>query len=223
MKSGARAVADVEQGRILASVEIAAPAERVFLALTTDAEIPEQAGAVERALLVAGDLRDADSPRRLVRTRKAETVTYRVEPIDGGTRLTLRHEGLVDHAASCRAQAERWERALGWLAKHVGQTEELPYFLCRLLPPRPSFMADMTAEEMDIMRRHAGYWKGLLDGGFAVVFGPVKDPQGGWGLGVLRAPSEEKLRELQDADPAIRANRGFRYETLPMLRAVTRS
>src|SRR5580704_7142982 len=35
VKSGARAVADIEQGRILASVEIAAPAERVFRELTT--------------------------------------------------------------------------------------------------------------------------------------------------------------------------------------------
>ena len=94
--------------------------------------------------------------------------------------------------------------------------------MCRLMPPRPTFAADMNAEEREIMQKHAGYWKKLLDEGVAVVFGPVGDPQGAWGLGVVRVPSEEKLGELRDGDPAIQSKRGFRYESLPMLRAVTK-
>jgi len=28
------------------------------------------------------------------------------------------------------------------------------YFLCRLIPPRPTFAADMTSEEAQVMGRH---------------------------------------------------------------------
>ncbi len=47
IKNGARAVADVDQGLILASVEIAAPAERVFQALTTSSDITSWWGSPE--------------------------------------------------------------------------------------------------------------------------------------------------------------------------------
>ena len=49
-----------------------------------------------------------------------------------------------------------------------------------------------------------------------MAFGPVADPKGGWGLGVLRVSDEAELRALEAADPAIRANIGMRYEALPM-------
>jgi uncharacterized protein YndB with AHSA1/START domain len=258
VKSGVRAVADVDQGRILASVEIAAPADRVFRALASQ-EITEWWGSPElyrttgwtgdlrpgghwradgvgadgHAFSVEGEFVEVDPPRKLVQTWRAAwdgghetTITYRLEAIEGGTRLTLRHDGFAERADSCRGHAEGWERVLGWLTKYAGSRETAAddprYFLCRLMPPRPTFMIDMNAEERDVMLRHAGYWRKMLDEGFAVVFGPVADPQGGWGLGVLRVPSEERLHELRDADPAILSNRGFRYETLPMLRAVTK-
>ena len=58
LKSGARAVADIEEGRILGSVEIAAPPERVFRALTT-AEQAEWWGSPElyRVTKWTGDAR----------------------------------------------------------------------------------------------------------------------------------------------------------------------
>ncbi len=256
LKSGARAVADIEQGRLMASVEIAAPPDRVFRALTTAADItawwgsPDQyrttgwaadvrpggpwradgVGADGHAFSVEGTFLEVDPPRKLVQTWKAAwdgghetTITYRLELVEGGTRLTLRHEGFADRVESCRGHAEGWERVLGWLAKYLVPADDVRYFVCRLLPPRPSFALDMNAEEADVMRQHAAYWKGLLDQGAAIVFGPVADPQGPWGLGVVRAPSEEKLHAMRDADPAILSKRGFRYEVLPMIRAVLRS
>ena len=110
----------------------------------------------------------------------------------------------------------------GWLAGYLPPAEERKAFMCRLMPPRPTFMTDMTADERALMGEHAAYWKGMLDQGAAVVFGPVGGPEGGWGLGVLRASNEEALHAMRDGDPVIKAKRGFRYEILPMLRAVTR-
>ena len=67
----------------------------------------------------------ADAPRKLVHTWRAEwdagnvtIVTYRLEPHDAGTRLTLRHEGFADRSASCAGHTEGWERVLGWLSDH---------------------------------------------------------------------------------------------------------
>jgi uncharacterized protein YciI len=90
------------------------------------------------------------------------------------------------------------------------------YFLCRLIPPRPTFAVDMTAVEAQAMQAHVAYWTGLAERGIAIAFGPVADPAGGWGVGIVAAPSDEAIRQLQHDDPAIRAGIGMRYETLPM-------
>jgi hypothetical protein len=54
----------------------------------------------------------------------------------------------------------------------------------------------------------------------AIVFGPVADPKGGWGVAILRARDAAEIAELQQNDPAIRAGLGFTCVTLPMPRAV---
>jgi alkylation response protein AidB-like acyl-CoA dehydrogenase len=87
-------------------------------------------------------------------------------------------------------------------------------FFCRLLPPRPSFAADMTSAERELMQRHAAYWRELLAQGKAIAFGPVADPKGAWGLGLLAVRDEHELRELQANDPALAL--GMRYDNLPM-------
>lgn len=71
------------------------------------------------------------------------------------------------------------------------------------------------------MREHGAYWKKLLDAGSVIVFGPVADPQGDWGLGVVRAADEAAVRDLQNGDPVMRVA-GFRYEIMPMHAAVHR-
>ena len=94
------------------------------------------------------------------------------------------------------------------------------HFLCRLIPPRPTFPADMTSAEAAVMQRHAAYWRELLAQGKAIAFGPVADPKGAWGLGLVRAGDEAELRELQSKDPALEL--GMRYESLPMLALVSK-
>jgi uncharacterized protein YndB with AHSA1/START domain len=254
-KKSARAVADVTEGVVLAFVEIAAPPERVFRALTTE-EITQWwgspleyrtteytadlrpggrwrtvgVGADGKEFAVEGVFREIDRPRRLVQTWVApwdggnETlITYTLDAIEGGTRVTVRHEGFGDRQESCRGHGEGWERVLAWLAKFFPSQGGSKFFFCRLNGPRPTFQMDMSDEERDVMRRHAAYWTKLLHEGVAVLFGPVADPKGGWGAGVLRVESEEALKALCAADPAILSGNGFGYDVLPMFSAVYRS
>jgi uncharacterized protein YciI len=83
-------------------------------------------------------------------------------------------------------------------------------------------MQDMNDEEREMMIRHGAYWRAMQDQGKMLLFGPVADPSGGWGMGVLKVASEEELHELQGNDPAILGNRGLRYENLPMPRVIYR-
>jgi hypothetical protein len=49
------------------------------------------------------------------------TITYRLEPIAGGTRVTVRHDGFGERIDSCRGHADGWERVLGWVQAHLGR------------------------------------------------------------------------------------------------------
>jgi uncharacterized protein len=93
-------------------------------------------------------------------------------------------------------------------------------FLFRLLPPRADFAQTMTADEQDAMARHAAYWRELLAAGRVVVFGPVADPEGVWGLGVVRAGSQEEVLELGVKDPAI-AGRVATFDVAEIMGGVT--
>ncbi len=91
-------------------------------------------------------------------------------------------------------------------------------FFLKLNPPRPTFMMDMTADEKAIMQKHVSYWTGLLNENIAIVFGPVLDPKGGHGVGVVSVDDEEHLKQIISNDPASGLNQ---YEYYPM-RAVFR-
>ena len=98
----------------------------------------------------------------------------------------------------------------------------MAYFFCRLIPPRPSFANDMNDGERRTMQEHAMYWRGKAEKGSAVIFGPVADPKGPWGLGIVDVADEAELHILLAADPAITSTIGMHYETYPMLRAIVR-
>jgi uncharacterized protein len=76
-------------------------------------------------------------------------------------------------------------------------------FVFRLKAPRPTFALDMTDEEREIMGRHAAYWQPFIDSGQMVVFGPVLDNTGSWGLGVVEAEDEDELRAFAAGDPVV--------------------
>jgi hypothetical protein len=67
------------------------------------------------------------------------------------------------------------------------------------------------------MQRHVAYWSGFAERGVAVVFGPVMDPHGVYGIGVYQVDDLAHMRRLLDGDPA----RGLLgYELFEMPRAV---
>ena len=83
-------------------------------------------------------------------------------------------------------------------------------FTNRLTASRPTFALDMTDAEREIMGRHAAHWQPFVDSGQMVVFGPVLDATGSWGLGVLEADEgdEDRLREHAAGDPAVTSGTG---------------
>ena len=62
----------------------------------------------------------------------------------------------------------------------------MTYFLYKLTPPRPTFPGDMTPAEGILMREHVGYWAGLMKQGRVLAFGPVADPKGSYGIGIIQ-------------------------------------
>jgi len=126
IKTHARAVADVIDGLIVASVEIARTPERVFQALSSreivdwwvnpgvfdtrewsgDVRVGGRwhASGIARGApyTLEGEFLEVDPPRKLVQTWNRQgmpgapsTLTYLLEPIVGGTRLTVRHAGIA--------------------------------------------------------------------------------------------------------------------------------
>ncbi|MGH2877821.1 MAG: YciI family protein [Solirubrobacteraceae bacterium] len=76
-------------------------------------------------------------------------------------------------------------------------------FVFRLKAPRPTFALDMSDAEREIMGRHAAHWRQYIDSGQMVIFGPVLDGTGSWGLGVVEAEDEEELRAFAARDPVV--------------------
>ena len=78
-------------------------------------------------------------------------------------------------------------------------------FVFRLIAPRPTFALDMTDDERAVMERPAAYWQSFIDSGQMVIFGPVLDTTGSWGLGVVEAEDEDEdeLRAFAAGDPAV--------------------
>jgi len=189
----------------------------------------EGLGADGAPFSVEGEFVEIEPPHRLVQTWRPDwdgghttTITYRVEAIAEGSRVTVRHTGFGDRAASCSRHADGWQQVLGWLGGFAASREPpaAKYFFCRLIGPRPTFAFDMNDEERKMMGEHAKYWRDKLEQGKAVVFGPVHDPAGPWGLGVVRVADEAELRAFEAGDPVISSGRGFRYEVMTMMAAV---
>ena len=98
----------------------------------------------------------------------------------------------------------------------------MSWFLFRLNSPRPAFSRDMTPAERTILEAHVASWMALAQQGTALVFGPVADPSGPWGLGIVEAPDRAAAQAIADADPAITAGIGFSFDIFPMPRAILR-
>jgi hypothetical protein len=91
------------------------------------------------------------------------------------------------------------------------------YFFVRTQNPRPTLHLDMTPGERATMEQHVAYWTEQAALGVAIVFGPVMDPAGVYGIGVYKVDDERQMQDLLDGDPA----KGLlQYQVFPMPRAV---
>ena len=92
----------------------------------------------------------------------------------------------------------------------------MSHFLCKLTPPRPTFLSDMSADEALVMRRHREYWTPRVEIGVVIAMGPVADPAGAYGVAIIEAKSQVALESMLASDPAILSKLGFAYQILPM-------
>jgi uncharacterized protein YciI len=99
-----------------------------------------------------------------------------------------------------------------------GNSSIKKHFVLMLIPPRPTFAEDMTEEEKDIMKQHAAYWKDKADQGIAIVYGPVLDPKGVYGLGIIEVDNEEQARAYAADDPAVKS--GLNKTEIHPMRAI---
>lgn len=144
--TSARAVADLVEGQVVASVDVTATPERVFRALASreitawwvrpgvfdtrewvgDIRVGGrwQAAGMARGqpYAQAGEFLEIEPPYKLAHTWDGagtpavpSTVTYILEAIEPGTRVTLRHGGFASRDM-CRAFALGWETSLERLA-----------------------------------------------------------------------------------------------------------
>jgi uncharacterized protein YciI len=72
----------------------------------------------------------------------------------------------------------------------------------------------MTPAESELLSVHTKYWGELANRGTAILFGPVADPKGAWGLAVVEVKDEAEANSLGVNDPVIKANAGFSFEML---------
>lgn len=96
----------------------------------------------------------------------------------------------------------------------------MSHFVYRLVPPHPTFgPGTMTGTEAAIMEAHNAYWSQHVAAGTAIVYGPVLDPAGTWGLAVVEVDTETDVHTLRDADPAVTSGL-CTAEILPMAIAI---
>jgi uncharacterized protein YciI len=76
------------------------------------------------------------------------------------------------------------------------------HFVIKLVGNRPTFPNDMTDDERAIMKAHSEYLKVKMKEGLVLIFGPVFDPKGVYGLGILAVNDESQVQEIIANDPA---------------------
>jgi uncharacterized protein YndB with AHSA1/START domain len=87
----------------------------------------EGLGSDGKPFSVSGEFLQVDAPKRLVHTWKYDwdpeqsvtTVDYRLDAIEGGTRVTVRHTGFRQHSPACLSHGDGWARVLNWLDEGI--------------------------------------------------------------------------------------------------------
>jgi uncharacterized protein len=95
------------------------------------------------------------------------------------------------------------------------------YFMVIIHPPRPDFDQTKTDDEFKLIVSHELYWRILMKKGHVVVFGPVLDPKGIYGMAVVAAESTEELDSFIKSDPGARINHYEYYQMQAIIHAMS--
>lgn len=74
----------------------------------------------------------------------------------------------------------------------------------RLIPPRTTFIHDMTEAEGKLMKEHFAYWSDQFAKGVLLIGGPVLDPKGPYGVLVIKASNLGEATAIAAADPSVK-------------------
>lgn len=89
------------------------------------------------------------------------------------------------------------------------------HFFFKLIPPRKTFIQDITEAEKALMQEHGRYTQEHFAAGRVLLFGPVMAPEWPFGVGILEVESEADARQIAENDPSVIAGMN-RYEIYPM-------
>ena len=89
------------------------------------------------------------------------------------------------------------------------------YYFFKLIPPRATFPHDITPEERRLMEEHSRYCQDQFAAGRLLIYGPVLEPRGAFGLAVLEVDDEAEVQRFGEGDPSVKAGLN-RFEFYPM-------
>ena len=96
------------------------------------------------------------------------------------------------------------------------------HYYFKLIPPRPTFPADITAQEKALMDEHSTYCEQQFGAGKLLAYGPVMSPGGAFGVAILEVADEAEAQQFGENDPSVRAGMN-RFEFHPMHVAAARA
>jgi uncharacterized protein YciI len=82
---------------------------------------------------------------------------------------------------------------------------EKKHYVLKSISCRPTFSQDMTQEERVVMNKHIAYWTDKLNNGTVLVFGPVFDKAGVYGIAIMGVEDESEVYISIEEDPAVKA------------------
>jgi uncharacterized protein len=89
------------------------------------------------------------------------------------------------------------------------------HYYLKLIPPRPTFPADITEHEKALMGEHGVYCEQQFAAGKLLAYGPVMAPGGAFGVAILEVADEAEAREFGENDPSVLGGWN-RFEIYPM-------
>jgi uncharacterized protein len=89
------------------------------------------------------------------------------------------------------------------------------HYFFKLIPPRPTFVQDMSEHEKLLMSEHGRYTHANFAVGKVLLYGPVMAKDVPFGVAILEVEDESEARQFSENDPSVRAGLN-RFEFYPM-------